>query len=93
MNKLNVFYEKSLVGTLFRDDDLVYSFNYSDSWLKDKNAFQLSLAMPLQKESFGNKITLSFFENLLPEGEAREAIEKSQDTKSAFDFLKKFGKD
>jgi serine/threonine-protein kinase HipA len=49
--------------------------------------------MPLQKENFGNKITLSFFENLLPEGEARDALEKSQGTKSTYDFLKKFGKD
>lgn len=93
MNSLNIFYEEKLVGTLLKDNDLVYSFSYSENWLKDKSSFQLSLAMPLQAESFGNKITLSFFENLLPEGEARDALEKSQDVKSTYDFLKEFGKD
>ena len=93
MSKLNVFYEEKLIGNLLRDRELVYSFTYSEAWLEDKSSFQLSLAMPLQKVPFGNKVTLSFFENLIPEGEAREALEKSQDTKSTFDFLTKFGKD
>jgi serine/threonine-protein kinase HipA len=93
MNKLNIFYEKDLVGVLLRDDELIYSFSYSDEWLENKNAFQLSLAIPLQKGGFGNKVTLSFFENLLPEGEARVALEKSQNAKSTYDFLKMFGKD
>ena len=93
MNKLNVFYEEKLVGALTRDRELVYSFSYSDEWLRDEEAFQLSLAMPLQKEAFGNKVTLSFFENLLPEGEARDSLEKSQGIKGPYDLLKKFGKD
>ena len=92
MNKLNVFYEEKLVGTLYRDSDLIYSFSYSDEWLKKKDAFQLSLAMPLQKESFGNKVTLSFFENLLPEGDARDALEKSQNGLGLYDLLKNLEK-
>jgi serine/threonine-protein kinase HipA len=93
VKKLNVFYEEKRVGSLYRDSELVYSFSYSDEWLKDDKAFQLSLAMPLQEKPFGNKITLSFFENLLPEGEPKDALEKSQNTKGIYDFLKKFGKD
>ncbi|MFT6632386.1 MAG: serine/threonine-protein kinase HipA [Bacteriovoracaceae bacterium] len=93
MSKLNVFYKESLVGTLSRDSDLITSFSYSAQWLKDKDAFKLSLAMPLQKEIFGNKITLSFFENLIPEGDARDSLEKSQQTKGTYDILKKFGED
>lgn len=93
MNKLNVFYERRLVGTLYRNSDLVYSFLYSDEWLKWEGAFQLSLAMPFQHEAFGNKITLSFFENLLPEGEARDALNKNHDTSSTYEFLNKFGND
>jgi serine/threonine-protein kinase HipA len=91
--KLNVFYEDSLVGVLHRDDELIYSFQYSDQWLRGPNSFQLSLAMPFRDEAFGNKVTLSFFENLLPEGESRDAIEKSQHLKGTFDFLKQFGRD
>lgn len=93
MSKLNIFYEDKKVGTLFRDEDLIYSFSYSESWLNEKEAFQLSLAMPLRKEKFGNKITLSFFENLLPEGEARDALEKSSEFEGAYELLKNFGKD
>lgn len=93
MKKLKVFYEDKLVGELKRDEELIYSFTYKDSWLEDKNSFQLSLAMPLQKEPFGNKVTLSFFENLLPEGDARDALEKSQGAKGTYDFLEKFGQD
>lgn len=93
MNKLNIFYENKKVGTLYRDEELIYSFSYSDDWLEDKEAFQLSLAMPLGKVSFGNKATLSFFENLLPEGEARDALEKGHDFKGTYELLKNFGND
>lgn len=93
MKKLNVFYEEKVVGTLFRDEDLIYSFSYSENWLKDKTAFQLSLAMPLRKEKFGNKVTLSFFENLLPEGEARDALEKGHDLEGTYGLLENFGND
>lgn len=93
MNKLNIFFEKKKVGTLYRDDDLIYSFSYNEEWLNDKEAFQLSLAMPLQKGSFGNKVTLSYFENLLPEGEARNALEKSHDFEGTYELLKNFGND
>ncbi|MDC1174877.1 type II toxin-antitoxin system HipA family toxin [Bacteriovoracaceae bacterium] len=93
MSKLNIFFETKKVGTLYRDEELVYSFSYSEQWLKEEQAFQLSLAMPLQTESFGNKVTLSFFENLLPEGEARDVLEKSQDFSGTYELLKNFGQD
>ncbi len=93
MSKLNIFYEDKKVGTLYRDEELIYSFSYSESWLNEKEAFQLSLAMPLRKESFGNKVTLSFFENLLPEGEARDALEKGHDLEGTYGLLENFGND
>ena len=49
--------------------------------------------MPLQKEFFGNKVTLSFFENLLPEGEVRSTIERNHQLKGTYDLLKSFGRD
>lgn len=76
-----------------RDQDLVFSFKYEDSWLEDEEKFPLSIALKLEKKIYGNKETLAFFENLLPEGEAKESIEKSQDIKGVFDFLAKFGQD
>jgi len=91
--KLNVFYEDIKVGELERGEELTLSFQYSDQWLSFTNRFQLSLAMPFQKESFGNKITLSFFENLLPEGEVRKTIANNHKIESPYEFLREFGRD
>lgn len=93
MNSLNVFYEDILVGQLSQSEDLTYSFVYSQEWLHHKNNFSLSLAMPLQTEPFGNRITLSFFENLLPEGDVRDAIARSHQLESPYEFLKEHGED
>ena len=93
MRKLNVYYETIKVGELRRNEDLVYSFAYEKSWLNDAQRFPLSLAMPLESKEFGNKVTLSFFENLLPEGEVREAIGRAHNVEGTYEFLKEFGKD
>lgn len=92
-DKLNIFYEKIKVGELSRSEELTLSFKYSEKWLNYPKKFQLSLAMPLREEAFGNKITLSFFENLLPEGEARKALENSHKIETPYEFLKEFGQD
>lgn len=93
MKHLYVFYEDLRVGTLTRDADLIYSFVYTDEWIESPRHFPLSLSMPLKDKSFGNKITLSFFENLMPEGEVREVLKRDYHVDSAFDFLKFFGRD
>lgn len=93
MSKLNVFYEKVKVGELKRDEDLVYSFAYDSDWLQYEKKFPLSLALPLRSEPYGNKYTLSFFENLLPEGEVRNVIGRAHQVESPYEFLKEFGGD
>jgi serine/threonine-protein kinase HipA len=92
-DKLNIFYEDLKVGELYRDGELLYSFQYQDDWVKNPQAFALSLAMPLQQEVYGNKTTLSFFENLLPEGELRETIGRKNQIESSYEFLQLFGQD
>lgn len=93
MKTLNVFFDDKLVGKLNQNEDLVHSFKYDSTWLDSSDRFQLSTALPLRLESFGNKATLAFFENLLPEGEVREVLGKDYHIKSSFEFLKEFGKD
>lgn len=93
MKKLNVFYEELKVGELYWDDQLVYSFKYDDQWLLNAKNFSLSLFMPLQSELFLNKTTLSFFENLLPEGEVRNIIKIASQHEGTYDLLKEFGQD
>lgn len=93
MKSLYVYYENQRVGLYCQDDNLVSSFSYDAEWIGHPDAFPLSLAMPLEVRTFGNKITLSFFENLLPEGEVRDALEKDHHIHGSFEFLAQFGQD
>jgi serine/threonine-protein kinase HipA len=93
MKSLYVFYENQRVGVFSRDDNLVSSFSYDEQWQESKSSFPLSLAMPLAKKTFDNKITLSFFENLLPEGDVRVVLERDHKIHGAYEFLEHFGQD
>lgn len=93
MKSLNVFFEDHLVGIFSQNDEMIHSFQYSKDWLKNAEAFPISLSMQLQVESFGNKITLAFFENLLPEGNVRAMLEKWHHSEGAFNTLLKYGED
>lgn len=93
MKALYVFYENKRVGVFSRDENLVSSFSYDEQWQVDKDSFPLSLAMPLSQKTFNNRITLSFFENLLPEGDVREALEHDHNIHGSFEFLERFGQD
>lgn len=95
MRQLNIFYEQKLVGTLFEDDEERLEFKYTQEWIENSNSFSLSLALNINKESYGHLITKSFFENLLPEGEVKKILEK-QSTEyigDEFSFLQKYGAD
>jgi serine/threonine-protein kinase HipA len=93
MKNLNVFFEGQLVGVFSQNEELVHSFKYDEAWLNDESSFPISISMPLSNEAFGNKITLSFFENLLPEGDVRKHLEKWHNSKGAFNTLSKYGED
>lgn len=93
MKSLYVFYENQRVGIYTRDENLVSSFTYDKQWQIGQNSFPLSLAMPLSQQTFDNKITLSFFENLLPEGDVRDALERDHNIHGSFEFLERFGQD
>jgi serine/threonine-protein kinase HipA len=93
MKALRVYFENHLVGVLSRTEELTLAFSYEESWQKSDKSFPLSLAMPLEKKDYGNRITLSFFENLLPEGEILETLERTHHVKGPFEFLREFGHD
>ncbi|MDF1827849.1 MAG: type II toxin-antitoxin system HipA family toxin [Legionellaceae bacterium] len=93
MKSLYVFYENQRVGIFSRDDNLVSCFSYDEQWQIGKHSFPLSLVMPLSTQTFNNKITLSFFENLLPEGDVRDALERSHHIQGSFEFVEHFGQD
>lgn len=92
---LNVFYNSKNVGSLIEDSDERLSFSYSQEWLDDDSSFSLSLALKLNTKRYEHLPTKSFFENLIPEGEVRSILEKSnaKNISDDFSFLKEYGVD
>ena len=93
MSQLYVFYEERLIGIFKKDEDDIHSFQYDVSWLEASDAFDLSLQLPRRAEAFGNRLTLSFFGNLLPEGDTRHVLEKNHQISGVFQTLQKYGED
>ncbi len=95
MSKLNIFYEGKFVGTLSEDEEERLEFIYSDMWINNSDSFSLSLALKVKKKIYGHIDAKSFFENLLPEGEVKKILEKTEheNIQDEFNFLKKYGVD
>lgn len=93
MKSLNVFFEDKMVGVFSQNADLAHSFTYTVDWIKSQDSFSISISMPLKTETFGNKPTLAFFENLLPEGNVRALLEKWHRSQGVFNTLAKYGED
>jgi HipA-like protein len=49
-------------------------FSYSDEWCRHLDNPPLSLSLPLKKRSFHSALMRPYFEGLLPEADARQAI-------------------
>ena len=75
MNTLGVYRvidaATQLVGHLSMSDG---SFAYDSSYLQEQNAGALSCSLPLCAKSFSQDEARPYFEGLLPEGHARQAI-------------------
>ena len=71
-----MFIGQTSVGFLSIDDRRLFSFQYSKKWLTSPDAFQISISLPMQEDTFSHDKVKSFFSNLLPESAARELIAK-----------------
>ena len=90
--ELFVYFEQYLVGILHKNEDDIYSFQYTEEWLDNTKGFDLSLQLLRRREPFGNRQTIAFFENLLPEGDVREVLLHHR-TSGVFQTLRRYGKD
>jgi serine/threonine-protein kinase HipA len=92
---LNIYYEKSLLGTLIKKEDDALFFQYTKDWLADQSRFPLSPALPLQEEAFNHRLTRAYFDNLLPEGEMLKIFEKTlmRSLGDPYSFLENYGLD
>lgn len=92
---LNVFWDERLVGRLSATRTGRLRFCYSPTWLTHPDALPVSFSLPLQSEEFGSEASTNFFENILPEEDARDALAQAAklNKKDVFSFLKKFGRE
>ena len=70
---LNVYWEKELVGNITKEK-VNFTFQYSKEWIDGKNAFPISVSLPLKEGVFERDISEAFFGNLLPEAGIRTKI-------------------
>ncbi len=87
MEKLNVFFNQSMVGILSLDDKRLFSFSYSGKWLEAPDAFPLSISLPLQDDTFPDHRAKPFFANLLPESAVRSLIARKLGVSEKNDFV------
>src|SRR3977135_4618466 len=68
MNRLKVFFEQRLVGTI-NVDKSGPGFTYDPAWIGLRGAFPISITMPLRSERIASDTFLPWAANLLPENE------------------------
>jgi serine/threonine-protein kinase HipA len=93
-DRLQIIWNKRLVGTLDRHKKGRVVFQYSQDWI-EKKTLPISLSLPCRKEKFAPGISTAFFENLLPESNTRTvlAFRHRFDKKDTYAFLENFGED
>jgi serine/threonine-protein kinase HipA len=91
---LDVWLHDRHAGVLTNDGGSL-SFLYLGEYVSDTGAPALSVRLPLREEAFGQRDTLAFFANLLPEAEQRDAVARGVGISSGNDFalLERFGDD
>lgn len=94
-DKLNVWYEDCLVGSVYENEVQKLIFEYSPEWLTSERKFSLSHSMPLNTYTPAEKeyalASHNFFTNLLPEGHSKARIEKELKVSGDFQLLKAIG--
>ncbi len=68
-----VFRNDIYVGELVKHDDFTYSFTYAQSYIETKVSRNISVTLPLRKETFYSQYLFSFFFNMLSEGNIKKA--------------------
>ncbi|MEM7256178.1 MAG: HipA N-terminal domain-containing protein, partial [Pseudomonadota bacterium] len=70
---LDVYLHESLCGQLTQGDDGRLGFTYHSPYLTT-GATAISVAMPLQEQTFNDQIARAFFSGLLPDERARDRL-------------------
>ncbi len=72
-----------------------YFFEYDSQWLAQPGGYALAPQFPLAAQKYAGTLTKSFFENLLPEGQAMDDVISALALRdpSTFELLGQLGKD
>ncbi len=73
MIRLRVWANVRPMGWL-RNEGGAYHFQYDAEWLENSGGFVLAPQFPLEAKEFSGHLVREFFQNLLPEGNALEAV-------------------
>jgi len=95
-DNLDVYIGSSKVGSYSRTASGSTSFHYDPEWLVSKQAFPISLSMPLSDRVWSGKNVTSYFDGLLPDDRTiREKIAAREhaDSASIYDLLAVIGRD
>ncbi|WP_374088032.1 HipA N-terminal domain-containing protein [Methylomicrobium lacus] len=74
---LNVFAGQHWVGSLTKNASYRLVFTYAPHWLANDDAIPLTPQLPLSRQVFDGDPVETFFQNLLPEGDILDFIEKA----------------
>ncbi|MGM0526431.1 MAG: HipA domain-containing protein [Pseudomonadota bacterium] len=94
--QLDVYINTAQIGRLFENNGL-WQFQYKQSWLQQPHAFSLAPYLPMQPpphvDNGSYRPVQWFFDNLLPEEQARELLAKhiKVSTEDAFGILEAIG--
>ncbi len=93
-DRLQIIWNRRLVGTLERHKNGRVVFQYSQDWI-EKQSLPVSLSLPCRKEKFAPAVSTAFFENLIPESNTRTlmAFQRRFNKKDTFAFLENYGED
>lgn len=73
MDALHVFLNNAMIGVLAQENGEM-SFRYAPEYLRSRDAYPLSLNLPLTEEVFREPVVENFFSNLLPDERIRDTI-------------------
>jgi serine/threonine-protein kinase HipA len=71
---LDVYFGEAKAGALSQDDAGALSYAYDPDYLTLPAARAISVSMPLQKASYGDRVARPFFSGLLPDEGARQRL-------------------
>ncbi|KXV73872.1 hypothetical protein AD953_14225 [Acetobacter malorum] len=76
MTDIALVYKDNIVGWVCRSGES-FTFSYRPEWLTCKNAFPISLSMPLSTDAYPHMIIMPWLMNLLPEGDPLAAASRA----------------